>query len=496
MNKPEQALINWQRKTIRGKTFGFVKAISKDYPRAGVYVVGGIVRDLLLGVPSKDYDFVVTNVGHSALLKFLKKHGKVSLVGKNFGVFKFTPKGTKDIIDIALPRYDKHTKTSGAYRDVKVVSKASVPIEEDLLRRDYTINALAWDVIDHDLIDVSGGLKDLQAKRLRTVGKPEQRFSEDYSRMLRGLRFSATLDFKFEANTWKVLRQKIKQINKKKLGDYIVPREVVAAEFLKSLFKAPIETIRLYDKSDAFSVLMPEVLEMKKCPQPKAFHTEGDVWKHSLLTVGALFSKRLQKMYPDELDVELIFAAFVHDIGKPATLRTPRKHKVNRVRFDGHDAVGAKIATTMIERLKLSSQSSDSLYHVDADNVAWLIKHHLLLLNDNVNKMKATTIEKYFVAHPMSVKLKQLMLADTLASIPASGRPVVSHLKKLEKVISKLPVSNGKLSKPLLTGNEVMKSLKIPAGPKVGKVLSKLREAQLTGKVRNKSEARKLIKQI
>lgn len=499
MINADQKLYQWQEEAFKQKELAFVKKIRKTYPKSGVYVVGGIVRDLLLGRESKDYDFVITNVTERQLLNFLRKLGKVNLVGKNFGVIKFTPNGMseKNAIDIALPRIDKPGQGSGAYRDTTVVSRSDISIEEDLLRRDYTINALAWSVTEKKLIDIVGGVNDLEKKVLRTVGSPQRRFGEDYSRALRGLRFSATLNFKFEAKTWKALLATVKKLNKKNAGEYVVPREVIAAEFVKSLYLSPLDTINLYDKSGAFKVLMPEILTMKKCPQPLAFHTEGDVWKHSILSVQALFSKRYQKKYHDRPDAELIFTAFIHDIGKPPTLKTPRKHKVNRVRFDGHDVVGANVSRTIIERLKLSSLPSDTNLHIDADNVVWLIKNHLLLLNDNATNMKATTIEKYFVSHSMSLKLQQLMLVDTLASIPKSGRPVVSHLNKLEKVIAALPrTKDNMLPKPILSGDEIMRALKISAGPKVGQFLQQLREAQLAGKVRTKGEAKQYIKTL
>lgn len=488
----------WYRSVRRTREWRFAAALKQQFPHAELYLVGGVVRDLLLGREAKDLDFVVTNVPAAKLKKFLQTQGQVDLVGKAFGVFKFVPHGSHGLnaIDIALPRLDLPQNQTGAYTDVVVKSRHNLPIADDLVRRDFTVNALAFDVYHQELIDVVGGINDLRTKTLRTVGDPEHRFAEDYSRLLRGLRFAATLNFEFEKKTWRTLHKTMSQINKQINNDYVVPREIVAREFLKSLYLNPMRTIALYEQSGAMSELMPELLLMKKCPQPKDYHSEGDVWVHSLLTVEALFSRRFKKLYPDKPDAELIFTALVHDLGKPATLKTPKRDGVNRVRFDGHDVAGATLAHTMATRLKFSVAPQNSPLHVNPDNVSWLIRHHLLLLNDNARKMKATTLEKYFIAHPLAIKLQQLMLADTLASIPADGRPVVKHLQHLQKALAALPRTSTKnLPKPLLSGTEIMKLLRLVEGPTVGQYLQLLREEQLLAKVSTKREARIYLKQ-
>lgn len=497
MNRAEVKLQHWYRGVARRRELSFIKPLLKKWPNASVYLVGGMVRDILLNRPSKDYDFVVTGVAERTLLNFLKQYGKVNLVGRTFGVLKFIPKGLNTEIDIALPRLDMPGDGSGAYRDVVVVSRQDISIVDDLKRRDFSINALAFNLRTAELVDVVGGLDDLRDKCLRTVGDPAIRFAEDFSRILRGLRFAAVLRFDIEPKTWRAMQRLMQELNKQIDGEYVVPREVIGLEFVKSLYTAPLLTINLYDKSGAFKVLMPEVLAMKKCPQPSNYHTEGDVWLHSVMAVEMLTSRKFKNKYTEPPDAELILTVFLHDIGKPSTLRTPARHKVDRIRFDGHDFVGAKMARTLINRLKLNSAPVGTPWHIDADNVGWLIQYHLLLLNDNVYHMKATTLEKYFVAHPMSLKLQQLMLVDTLASIPPDGRPVVKHLRDLDKALKQLPrTSQNTLPPPLLSGDDVMKITKESAGPRIGVLLQQLREAQLAGKVTTKVAAKQYLKKL
>lgn len=492
-------LTNWQRRVFRTKRFVFGRELLRRWPKANLYLVGGFVRDLLLNRPSKDIDFVVTGVSRPELVKHLRRYGKVDFVGRTFGVFKFVPKGgdPQDAFDIALPRVDLPAGRTGAYRDVKVVSKANVPIEKDLERRDFTVNALAWNLGTAELIDISNGVEDLAKRRLRTAGDPATRFQEDYSRMLRGLRFAVTLDFEIVPATWTAMRKLIRHLNDERDGQSVVPREVIAKELLKTFWTNPERALDLYDRSGAVGVLMPEMLAMKKCPQPKVYHTEGSVWRHTELALAALRSREFRKRWKEQPSAELIMATLWHDIGKPPTLRTPGKHGTDRVRFDGHDVVGGDLARRMADRLKLAALPTDSPLHVDPDHLAWLLRNHLLLLND-IHEMRLTTIEKYFVRSPLGTTLRQLMLVDGLASIPPKGKPSLKHLVDLEKILRKLGLKGSKkqLPPPILRGDEIMKTLRLSGGPVIGRLLTRLREEQLRGKVRTKAQAKTFLKNI
>lgn len=499
-----KALLNWQQSIGHQKRFAFLRDLARQYPKSRVYLVGGLVRDLLLGRGGQDIDFVVTGVGAKALSVFLQKHGKVNFVGKAFGVFKFSPGSTSsrsrtrgsesEALDVALPRVDVYAHTSGAYRDVKVESKASLDIEDDLRRRDFTINALAWSLTENKLIDLGDGVADLKKKVLRTVGRPEERFAEDYTRLLRALRFSIELKFVIEPKTWRSIKKLTPHLNDKNKNGFVVPRELVAKEFLKALVASPVEALRLFDESGAFKTLMPELLTMKRCPQPKNFHAEGDVWQHTQLSLSMLSSKSYKRLFKDKVSAEIALAVLLHDVGKPATLRTPARHKVDRIRFDGHDVASAEIARNIATRLKLDAMPADTNLHVSIDHLDWAIKNHLLLLNDNANKMKATTIEKYFIKHPAAILLQQVMWCDSLATVSPKGRPVVRHLTQLRRRLKKLFGTKLQLPSAMLTGDEIMKTLKIPSGQLVGRAILWLREEQLNKKIKTKSAARTALK--
>lgn len=480
----------------------FVQKLFQKYPKSEIYLVGGAVRDYLLGITNiNDYDFVVRNVAPKDLNKFLEKSGKVNLVGKNFGVYKFYPtclpvsqesEKIDEAIDVALPRTE-HAMETGGYRDFEIQSDYRMSIEEDLSRRDFTVNALAYDLKNEKLIDEFDGLRDLENKVIKTVGRPEERFQEDYSRMLRALRFSCQLDFKIDNKTFKILKDNIANLNKKRIvsnkNERIVPYEIISEELLKSFYENPIKALYLYNKSGAFEQLIPELLKTKDCIHPKNFHSEGDVWEHTKLCVKNLRSEKFKKQFKDnpDVDAELAITVLLHDIGKPLTIQIPEKDGTDRIRYNEHDIKGAKKAREICKRLKLDSQPEDSSLRVDPENVFWMIKKHLIMIHGDINDMRAATIEKLFFNNNRPGKnLLKLLFADAISTIPEKGKTDLTNFYKLVKRIQeldKLHKEKDKLPAPILDGNEIMNKFKIKSGPQIGTLLDVIREAQLQGEI-------------
>ena len=465
-----------------------------QFPDAELFVVGGAVRDAFLGRTGKrDLDLVVRGVPGSALERFLKMHGRVHYVGRTFGVWKFQARGdTGTEVDIALPRTEAPMKTGG-YRDVIVKSRADLPIAEDLGRRDFTINAMAWSLKDGQLVDPWKGMADLSARRIRAVRNPDERFREDYTRMLRALRFAVELDATIVPATWMAIKKHAKQLVAERDGKPIVARELVAKEFLKSLAANPVETIRLWDKAGALDVLMPEAIAMKGCAQPKNFYTEGDVWQHALLALETLETPKFRREFPSGWNAEAALAIFLHDVAKPVCQKTPARDKVERICFPEHDTQGAEMAAAIIDRLALASYKAPGI-DVDRGRVAFAVRHHLMAIHGKPKEMLATTIEKYFFSEPAAAELLlKVMFADGSATIAANGRPFLVGYRALTKRIAEVAAVRGKPGKrpaPLLRGEEIMKLLKLPPGPKIGQIIAALREAQLNGAVRTSVAAR------
>jgi len=505
----------------------FIKQLIKKFPKADIFLVGGAVRDAILGRETKDFDFVIRGVSKNNLEKFLKTQGKVSLVGKKFGVFKFRPairprvRGREEgwtgpELDIALPRTEHSINFSGAYKDFKINSNAKLKIEDDLSRRDFTINAMAWRIVTprlrsgqandktrtttsclrvkrqvtSSLVDPFNGLGDIEKGIIRAVGKPEQRFKEDYSRMLRAIRFACQLNFKIEPKTWTAIKKEIKKLNKEVAGERVIPYEVIAKELVKAVNGNPICTINLLDKSGAIKVLMPELLKMKKCPQPKNWHSEGDVWQHTVLCLKNLETKKFKTEFKGQPIIpEVIWGAIFHDIGKPYTIV-----RADRLRFNNHDNVAGEKFKEIAKRLKLSAAG------LDIEVVEKIIKKHMLPTHSKVNAMKDTTIEKYFFKDDFpGQELMMLVFADIMATVPPKGQPDFTEYKELKRRINSLKrksKNKKELPRPLVTGYDLIKEFKLKSSPKIGKLLAILRETQLKGKIKTKRQGLNYIKKF
>ncbi len=501
----------------RKKSFFFLKKLKKKYPQAQIYLVGGAVRDLLLFRSTEDYDFVISNIPLDILKNFLTQNGNVNLVGQAFGVLKFIPDEaeSRHVFDIASPRKDFSFRTGG-YKDVRTQNDPNLSIEDDLSRRDFSINAMAIEINSNflkknTLIDPYGGYKDLKQKIIKSVGKPEERFKEDYSRILRGIRFACQLgDFpakgelasgwEIENMTWQAMKGKMSCLLSPE--KQIVPYEVIAKEFLKAFAFNPLKAFDLYKKSTAFQKLIPELLKMEGCLQPNNWHSEGDVWTHTHLALRNLYSSKFyQQFKTKKFSLELILSVLFHDIGKPYTIQTPEKDKTDRIRFNEHDTVGGEITRKICQRLKLSSPEKIG---VNIDNIVWLVSHHMLLSQGRVKKMKASTIEKYFFnPQKPGLDLLKLSFVDISATVPPSGKPNFSDFNEMIERINFLKSQNQKykrkpqnLPQLLVNGNEVMREFNLPPSPYIGKLLHLVREEQLNGRIKNKQETFEFLKSV
>jgi poly(A) polymerase len=481
---------------LKRPELGFLTALARKFSQAEVYLVGGAVRDAMLGRDTKDLDFVVRGVPGDALERFLSGLGRVNYVGKTFGVYKFVPPGgdPQEPLDVALPRTEHSERLSGAYREFAVQSDPTLRIEDDLGRRDYTVNAMALNVVTEELVDPFGGKSDLCARRLRAVGEPDRRFAEDYSRMLRGLRLACQLGFEWDADTWSSLVRLMPQINATRNSEFVVPRETVGRELVRAFATDPVKALDLWDASGAITAVLPELLPMKGCPQPPNYHAEGDVWTHTRLALERLQSPAFASEWSGKCpDAEVIFAVLLHDVAKPVTITTPEKDGTDRIRFNNHDNVGARMARLICERVKLSQFPRDSEWHIDPERLAWLVAHHLLLVHGAIEDMKNSTIERYFFADQRAgEQLLMVMWADGSATVPPSGTPDLTNYRAMRGRIAKLAAlgrARTGLPPPLVDGRRLMTEFGIGPGPTVGKYLALVREAQLAGEVGTADEA-------
>jgi len=474
--------------------FSWLSAVRDALPGSSWFIVGGTVRDALLDRgDDADIDVVVRGAAYADLKEVLARHGRVDLVGRVFGVLKFRPEGSEEVIDVALPRTER-AGMSGGYRDFAVQSDPSLPIEADLARRDFTVNAMAYDIAADAIIDPHGGVDDARSKVVRAVGVPAERFTEDVSRALRGIRFACALGFTIEPATEHAAFAAVRRLEAvhPETGERIVPKETVAKEFMKALAAAPHRAVEMLDASGALAVLIPEIQALKGCVQSPDHHAEGDVWRHTMLALKSLGSVGFTQMFPGEsADAETALAVLLHDVAKPRTTAFHDGH----ITFYGHAEQGAVMARAIAERLLLSS--ADGM--VDADRLEWLIHMHLFPITADLAAVRKTTLVRHFLAdRARGRRLLHLAFADAAASLQdRKVGPNVDHVSALMAALTGIDAMlGGDSKKTLLTGEEVMAEANLSPGPEIGTLLEALREAHLRGEVADHEQAKEFIKKI
>lgn len=461
-----------------------------DATGAEWFLVGGAVRDAVLGrAGRKDFDLLVRGASLDDISDRLSQLGDVNLVGKRFGVLKFRAHDVPGEVDIAWPRTER-AGGSGGYRDFSVQADPTLPIARDLERRDFTVNAIAWDLDRAEFVDTHGGLADIERRVLRAVGAPAERFQEDYSRMLRAIRFACELGFQIEPATWQALVRLAPRISDVAAdGERVVPLETVARELAKALAADPSRAVALLEESGLLYELIPELRVLSACQQSPDHHSEGDVWTHTKLALASLSGAAFAAEFAGEkADALTALAVLLHDIAKPETA-SPGPGGL--ITFYGHAERGAELAAGIAKRLHLDSAG------IDTDELAWLVKMHLVPNALRVDEVRRTTLEKHFLRDPAAgMRLLQLAFVDASAAVRPDGATDLSSLRELRRALAALEAQGaGKTAvKSLLSGDEIMEILGMSAGPAIGQILEELREAQLSGKVNTPEEAREFLR--
>ncbi|PJA45293.1 hypothetical protein CO174_03870 [Candidatus Uhrbacteria bacterium CG_4_9_14_3_um_filter_50_9] len=430
----------------------FLNEFLADNPEARFFLVGGAVRDTLLGrhMRELDYDFVVSGLEAERLEQWLEQHGDVDFVGRDFGVFKFMPSGFShehiEFIDIALPRTEApHTTSSGGYREFEIQSDPSLPIEKDLERRDFTINAIAFDVQNGTLIDPFNGQVDLKNRIIRTVGESEQRFNEDLSRILRAVRFASELHFTIEEQTLQTIQKKAGDLNLTRTTEdrteFVVPRETIGAELGKALDRAPASAIDWLGRAHLMDALFPEIQRVIDVDPTYVFPLAQLKERHIMVAVSLL----MRALPPDSIEEALAFTG-------------------------------------------LNSLPKESPRRIDGETVKWVVSRlHPPLTIDDVLQMPGADFEKWFFNGKGSVLLEvmtQIGHADICTAV--RDRRHAIETRWLIEPGEKVPL--------LLSGDDVL-TTGIPQGPKIRKLLDDCRSKQLAGEILSREEALAWLKQ-
>ncbi|MFB3916474.1 MAG: CCA tRNA nucleotidyltransferase [Terriglobales bacterium] len=432
------------------------------------YLVGGCVRDLLLGRAPADYD-VATDATPDEVMSIFPR---TWAVGAQFGVVLVPVNGNRQelaeaqaekgsdvphnpVIEVATFRSDG-LYTDGRHPDEVQYTKNPA---EDVRRRDFTVNGLLLDPLKNEVLDFVGGRADLEAGVIRTIGHPERRFAEDKLRLLRAVRFAARFGYRIEAETLAAIRMLAANIHQ-------VSRERVRDELTKMLTEGHARAaFELLDQTGLLHEVLPEVEAMKEVEQPPQFHPEGDVWVHTLL---------LLDMLPHPCSRTLAWGTLLHDVGKPPTFhRAP-----DRIRFDGHVEVGVAMAREICRRLRMSND--------DTEQILALVANHMRFAD--VNKMKTSTLKR-FMRLPRFEEHLELHRIDCLGS--HGDLTLYDYVRRKFESTPREEIRPA----PLITGHDLI-SAGLRPGPQFKDVLAAVEDAQLEGTISSKAEALQFVREL
>jgi poly(A) polymerase len=396
------------------------------------FLVGGCVRDLLLGREPRDYD-VATGARPGEVLHLFPAARQV---GAHFGVVLVRDGAAE--VEVATFRSD-HSYADGRRPDG--VDFETDP-RRDVIRRDFTINGLLLDPETRQVHDYVGGRDDLTARLIRTIGDAESRFREDHLRMLRAVRFAARLGFSIEPATFAAIRKLHASIA-------AISAERIRDELLSILTEGGARRgFELLDATGLLAVVLPEVAALKGVEQPPEFHPEGDVWTHTLMMLDGLRA-------PTEA---LALGVLLHDVGKPATFRV-----ADRIRFDEHAELGARMVVDILTRLRLPN---DKIRQVEA-----LVAQHLRF--KDVMRMRESTLKRFlrtdrFAEHLELHRLDCVMSHGLLGNYEFTRRKFEEVPKETLKPV------------PLVNGDDLIRAGYRP-GPAFTRMLRAAEDAQLEG---------------
>jgi poly(A) polymerase len=412
------------------------------------YFAGGCVRDLVRGKAPKDID-IATDARPEQVQKIFPR---TYAVGAHFGVIVVLENELQ--FEVATFRAD------GIYLDGRHPAEVrfSSP-EEDARRRDFTINGMFFDPPNDAVIDFVGGRSDLEARLVRAIGDPAQRFAEDRLRLLRAIRFATVLDFTVEEATWTAIVRAADTIGE-------ISAERIREELVR-IFLSP-QRARGWDLLDASGLMkqiLPELEAMKGCEQPPQFHPEGDVFQHTRIMLQLL---------PDEVSLPLVLSVLFHDIGKPPTASVDEE---GRIRFNGHDKLGAEMTEALMERLRFSRAEIDAT--VEA------VRQHMVF--KDVPNMRLAKLKR-FMARPTFADELELHRVDCASSHGMLDN--YEFLQRKQEEFAHEPI----IPPPLVRGDDLI-ALGMKPGPRFGEILEAVETRQLEGTLRDREQALEWVRQ-
>ena len=424
--------------SAREKAIGIVRRLHEEGYEA--FFAGGCVRDMLLNKAPQDYD-IATNAKPEDIQRIF---AKTVPVGAQFGVILVLI--DDEPFEVASFRHD------GPYLDGRRPSHVSYgSLEDDIFRRDFTVNGIVYDPIAHRVVDLVEGQKDLERRVIRAIGDAHRRLEEDRLRMIRAVRFAAGLDFQIEASTLDAIKQlapTITQVSWERIGEEVT--RILTEGGARRGFE-------LLDETGLLQVLLPEIEAMKGTPQSPDYHPEGDVFAHTMLLLSHLNA-------PSET---LAYGCLLHDVAKPVCIR----RDADRITFYGHTEAGAEMAEEILKRLKRG--------RAVWERVGYLVRNHLRHVQ--APKMRLSTLKR-FLREDGIEELLELARIDALSS---NGD--LQYYQFCREHLAGLNQEQIR-PEPLVRGGDLI-AMGLTPGPIFAEILRQVEDAQLGGELTSRDQA-------
>ena len=465
-------------------------------PRA--YIVGGFVRDILLGFQAKDADVEVYGVSAENLEKILHDlfPHQVIAVGKSFGVLKVIVDTSHHLeFDVALPRTE--SKTGSGHKGFAIDSDPSLSLEEASRRRDFTVNALAVDILTGEIFDCHAGLEDMKNKILRVVD--QKTFQDDPLRVERGVQFAARLDFTIEPESFSLMQEMVSR------GDLAeLPLERHTEEFRKLLLKAERPSVGFVLMRDLgiLEKQYPEIHALIDTPQELEWHPEGSVWNHALMVIdhAAAIIRRADLNFTEEERLVVMLGALCHDIGKPATT----KFMDGRIRSLNHEEVGRGLVKEYLAQFTFGDYVTDAVAKITGDHLKLGVHFREYAEKKMYAEATLANIYRKILKRIFPVR-PEVFAAVCESDFRGRSLPEVDTVEYAPGTLFFEIIQKYKLdeepTKPLIGGSDIIElatelHLDIKPGPVFGDIIDEVEAMRDRGEVREREEALSELKKI
>jgi putative nucleotidyltransferase with HDIG domain len=434
------------------------------------FIAGGAVRDIVRSVEPSDYDFASSALPQEIIKVFESAGYKTVPTGIEHGTITVII----DNISFEVTTYRIDTNCDGRHCDVQFTTS----LEEDIKRRDFTVNALAMD-INNNIIDLVDGIGDIHRKLIKAVGDPNQRFQEDYLRILRAIRFYTKLDFEIDPPTYQSIKKLYPNLTK-------ISRERIRDEFNEILLSPNrIKGILMLYDIGIIDIIIPDFSKLADVQQPAEFHPEGDVFKHTTMVLSKI----------EEGDsLHLILATLLHDFGKLYTYTFDIEKQ--RITFNEHDIVGAQQAKEVLRDLKYDNDTIEKVYYIISNHM----KLHQKLAKSTIKRLMLTKTDTGYIYNPVFDELLKLHKYEMDASIKSftekEKQTEEDLLRNVTEIKGELDEELKKQAlKRLITGYDVM-NMGIEPGPIISEIMTKIEDAQLDGIIKTRDQALEYLKTL